>query len=385
MSMNASQAAWMTEEHEMFADSVIRFAQEDIHPHIERWAEQGYVEREFWKKAGDAGILGAAIPEEYGGFGGGLSFDVVTGLVLGRYGDSAWGWGIQSIVVHYLLAFATEEQKQRWLPGLASGERVPAIAMSEPGAGSDLQSVRTRGVLEGDHYVLNGSKTFITNGQTANLICVVTKTGDQQGARGISLLMLETDGSEGFRRGRNLDKIGLKGQDTSELFFENVRIPAANLLGGEGGRGFYQLMEQLPWERLMIGVSAVGTMEAAIAETLEYVGGRKAFGQRIADFQNTRFTLAECKTKLEVTRSFVHDCVAKLLEGKLDPATASMAKYWGSDTLCEVIDECLQLHGGYGYMMEYPIARMYTDARVSRIYGGSNEIMKELIARSLEA
>ncbi len=328
--------------------------------------------------------MGAAIPEAYGGSGGGLSFDVVTGFVVGKYADSGWGWGIQSIVVHYILAFATEMQKQRWLPGLASGEWVPAIAMSEPGAGSDLQAVRTRATLEGDHYRLNGAKTFISNGQTSNLICVVSKTGEQAGARGLSLLMVETDELEGFRRGRNLEKIGQKAADTSELFFDDVMVPRANLLGEDEGRGFYQLMEQLAWERLMIGVSAVGTMEAAMAETLAYVGSRKAFGKRIADFQNTRFKLAEAKTKLEVTRSFVNDCVVRLLNGTLDAATASMAKWWGSEIMGEVIDECLQLHGGYGYMMEYPIARMYVDARVARIYGGSNEIMKELIARSLD-
>jgi alkylation response protein AidB-like acyl-CoA dehydrogenase len=381
--MNGDFAAWMTEEHHMFLDSVTRFIETEMKPHHERWREQRHVEPEFWLKAGEAGILGASIPEEYGGAGGSITFDAVTAYALGRHGDSSWGWGIQSIVVHYLLAFGTEEQKQRWLPGLVSGEWIPAIAMSEPGAGSDLQSVRTRADRHGDHYLLNGAKTFITNGMIANLICVVCKTAPEEGARGTSLLMVETDEAEGFRRGRNLKKIGQPGQDTAELFFDDVKVPCANLLGNDEGRGFYQLMEQLPWERLSIGVISVGIMEAAIAETLEYVSGRKAFGQRIADFQNTRFKLAEAKAKLEVTRSFINDCITRLEAGKLDAATASIAKLWGSETMGQVIDECLQLHGGYGYMIEYPIARMYADARVSRIYGGSNEIMKELIARSM--
>ena len=381
--MIGENATWVTEEHEMYLDLVTKFITTEMQPHHERWSEQQHVDPELWLKAGEVGILGASIPEEYGGSGGSITFDAVTTYALGRYADSGWGWGIQSIVVHYLLAFGTEEQKQRWLPGLVSGEWIPAIAMSEPGAGSDLQSVRTRATRKGDDYLLNGSKTFITNGMVANLICVVTRTGSEEGARGISLLMVETEHAEGFKRGRNLNKIGQHGQDTAELFFEDVPVPVENLMGGDEGRGFYQLMEQLPWERLSIGVAAVGTMEAAITETLEYVSGRKAFGKRIADFQNTRFKLAEAKAQLEVTRSFINDCISRLEAGKLDAATASIAKYWGSETLCKVVDECLQLHGGYGYMSEYRIGRMYTDARVTRIYGGSNEIMKELIARSM--
>ena len=290
---------------------------------------------------------------------------------------------IHTIVVQYVLAYGTTEQKQRWLPELASGKRISALAMTEPGQGSDLQSVETRAVLEDSVFRVNGSKTFITNGQTANLICLVVKTQRDAGAHGVSLLMIETDHVDGFRRGQNLEKIGLKGQDTSELFFDDMLVPHENILGLESGQGFYQLMNQLPWERLAIGIGALGHMDFALEQTLEYVKERKAFGKSIFEFQNTRFKLAEQKTKIEVTRAFINHCIELQRDGQLDATTASMAKWWSSQMQCEVIDECLQLFGGYGYMLEYPIARAYADARVQKIYGGTNEIMKELFARSL--
>ena len=375
---------WMSEEHVLLQDSLRGFIAKEIVPHTEQWRKNGVVERELWTKAGDAGFLGAAIPENYGGVGGGYDHESVVCLELARSGDASWGWAIQSIVVHYIKAYGTDEQKDRWLPGLGAGTLIPAIAMTEPGTGSDLQAVQTKADKNGDHYIVNGSKTFITNGQLANLVVVVAKTDTKQRAKGISLLMAETDGLEGFRRGRNLEKIGMKGQDTSELFFEDVKIPIANLLGGVEGRGFYQLMQELPWERLQIGIGAIGACDVMLQETLQYVKDRKAFGKRIYDFQNTRFKLAECKTKLEVSRAFTNECIVKLMNGSLDAATASMAKWWCAQIQCEIADECLQLFGGYGYMNEYPIARMFTDARVQQIYGGTREIMKELIARSLD-
>ena len=310
-----------------------------------------------------------------------------TRAVLASQGSKSSGIDgiyIQNIVIHYILAYGSEKQKKGWLPRLISGEMIGAIAMTEPGAGSDLQGVRTQAVKQGDHYVLNGSKTFISNGQNANLICVVAKTDRSKAAHGISLIMLETDGAEGFRRGRNLEKLGQKAADTSELFFEDVTVPVDHLLGESEGQGFAQLMTQLPWERLLCGIYAVGACDLAMQETLSYVSERKAFGRRIMDLQNTRFKLAECKTILEVTRTFIDRCIEKIDRGELDAATASMAKYWGSEMHCKVMDECLQLFGGYGYMMEYPIAYLYAVARVQRIYGGTSEIMKELIARSLE-
>ncbi len=384
MSVFAATASWPQEEHRMFYDSASRLLDDEMVPNIEKWNDQGVVDREFWTKTGEAGILGAALPEEFGGTGAPISFDAVTAYLQGRKGESSWGFSIQSIVNHYVAAYGTDSQKERWLPKLASGEYVGAIAMTEPGTGSDLQSVKTSAELVGNEYVLNGSKIFITNGQTADLIIVVAKTDKTKGSKGVSLLVLETEGADGFTRGRNLKKLGCKANDTSELFFEDVRVPPENLLGGEEGQGFYQLMKQLPWERLIIACLALGVIDFAIDETVRYVQDRKAFGQRVMDFQNTRFKLAECKTKAEVLRSFVNDCIARMDEGTLDAATASMAKYWGTQVQNEIANECLQLHGGYGYMMEYPIARIYADSRVQMIYGGSNEIMKELIARSID-
>lgn len=379
-----ASARWMNEEHEMLADAARRFFAAELVPHVERWSEQGVVDREFWLKAGEAGLLGATVPEAWGGAGGTLAHDSVICLEHARTADSGWGWGVHNICTHYVVAYGSEEQKARWLPKLASGEFVPSIAMSEPGTGSDLQAVRTSAVRDGDEYVINGSKTFITNGQTSDLVIVVAKTDPTAGARGVSLIMVETGDAPGFRRGRNLDKLGMKGQDTSELFFDDVRVPVANLIGADEGQGFVQLMTQLPWERLIIAIMAVGFSEVMLEETLTYVKERKAFGQRLMDFQNTRFKLAECKTKLEVTRAFVDDCIVKVVAGELDAATASMAKWWAAQVQCEIADECLQLHGGYGYMMEYPIARHYADSRAQQIYGGTREIMKELIARSLD-
>ena len=384
MSLATPTASWFNDDHRLYADNVSRFFADHLVPNIERWNEEEIVERSFWHRTGEAGILGATIPQTHGGAGGSIAFDAITAYEQAHCGDNGWGFGIQSIVIGYVQAYATEEQKTRWLPQLASGEMVAALAMTEPGTGSDLQAVTTSAVKDGNHYRINGSKTFITNGQSADLICLVAKTDKKQGARGVSLIMVETDGLEGFRRGRNLKKIGLKSQDTSELFFDNVKVPQTHLLGTEEGQGFYQLMKQLPWERLYIGITALGSMDCALEETTRYVQERKAFGQRVMDFQNTRFKLAEIKTKIEVTRSFINDAISRLEAGTLDAATASMAKWWGSQMQCEVIDECLQLHGGYGYMMEYPIARLYTDARVQKIYGGTNEIMKELIARSMD-
>ena len=383
MPLETTTSSWLSEEHRLYADSIRRFFSDEYLPHVKGWNDQGFVDADFWLKAGEAGILGASIPTGLGGSGADVAFDAITTYEQARLGDFSWGYSIHTIVVQYVIAYATEEQKYRWLPGLAAGTLVPALAMTEPGQGSDLQSVETYAVAEGDDLRINGAKTFITNGQTANLICLVVKTEKEAGARGVSLVMVETDEVDGFRRGRNLDKVGLKGQDTSELFFDEMRVPCANLLGQEEGQGFYQLMNQLPWERLVIGIGALGHMDFALDQTLAYVKERQAFGRPVFDFQNTRFKLAEQKTKAEVTRAFINHCIELLRDGQLDATTASMAKWWGSQMQCEVTDECLQLFGGYGYMLEYPIARAWADARVQKIYGGTNEIMKELIARSL--
>ena len=384
MPLQTTTSTWYSEEHRLYTESVRKFFADELAPNIERWIDAGIVDRVFWVKAGEAGILGAAIEEAYGGAGAGISFDAITIYEQARCSDSGWGFGIQSIVIHYIRAYGTEDQKARWLPKLATGEMVAALAMTEPGCGSDVQSVRTSATKTGNEYLITGSKTFITNGQTANLICLAAKTDKDAGASGVSLIMVETDDLEGFRRGKNLSKLGLKAQDTTELFFEDARVPKNNLLGIQEGQGFYQLMNQLPWERLLIGITALGAIDFALEETTRYVRERKAFGTRVMDFQNTRFKLAEMKTKAEVTRSFLNDGIQKLDAGILDASTASMAKWWGSQTQCEIMDECVQLHGGYGYMMEYPITRLYADARVQKIYGGTNEIMKELIARSLD-
>jgi acyl-CoA dehydrogenase len=373
----------MTEDLDLLRDLARTFFAKEVVPHQERFAEQKHVDRELWNKAGEVGLLCLSVPEEYGGGGGTFAHEAVLLEEQARAGDSSWGGSVHNgIVAHYLLAYGTEEQKRTWLPKLASGELVGAVAMSEPGAGSDLQGVRTRAVRDGDDYVIDGSKTFITNGGLADLVVVVAKTDPEQGATGISLLVVETT-APGFRRGRVLDKVGMRGQDTAELFFDGVRVPVANLLGGVEGQGFVQLMQQLPQERLIIAVAAIAGLEAAVDLTLSYVKERTAFGRPVFAFQNTRFTLAECATEAAVTRAFVDDCVQRHLRGELDVPTAAMAKWWSTERLCRVVDECVQLFGGYGYMTEYPIARAWADARVQKIYGGTNEIMKEIISRTL--
>ena len=383
MSLPLFESAWMTEEHRMLRDSAARYIAEKWVPRAAEFRELGLMPPAVWREAAANGLLCVSTPEAYGGGGGDFGHEAVILLEQARANLSGWGGGLHSaIVAPYILHHGTEEQKRRWLPKMATAEFITAIAMTEPGTGSDLQSVRTTARRDGDHYVLNGAKTFITNGQNANLICVVCRTGDAgSGAKGISLLFVETDQAPGFRRGRHLDKVGLKAQDTSELFFDDVRVPAENLLGMKEGQGFFQLMQELPQERLIIAVSGIGAMERALDETLKYVKERKAFGKTVWDFQNTRFKLAEVQATVLATRAFVDACMAAHLKGELDAARAALAKAWVSEQQCKVMDECLQLFGGYGYMMEYPIAELYVDARVQRIYGGTNEIMKELAAR----
>jgi alkylation response protein AidB-like acyl-CoA dehydrogenase len=373
-------------DHEAFRDSFRRFMDKEIAPYHEAWEEQGYVDRDVWNKAGDNGFLCMTQPEAYGGANADKLYSVVQMEELARGGFSGIGYGLHTeIVAPYILHYGTEAQKQRFLPRMATGEWIGAIAMSEPGAGSDLQGVKTTAIRQPDgSFLLNGSKTFITNGWHADVVIVVAKTDPAAGAKGTSLLLVER-GMPGFDKGKRLKKLGLKAQDTSELFFNNVRVPADNLLGGEAqlNRGFICLMEQLPWERIQIAIGAVSAAQAAIDWTVAYVKERKVFGQPVAAYQNTRFTLAELQTEVQVARVFVDKCLELLMADKLDTATASMAKYWCSDLQCKVMDECVQLHGGYGYMLEYPITRAYADARVQRIYGGTNEIMKEVITRSM--
>jgi acyl-CoA dehydrogenase len=373
------------EDLRLFESSVDRFLQRAApQERVGKWREAGQVELAFWREAGEAGFLGMMVPEEYGGPGADFRHEIVLADRLARHNVSGFGGSLHNvIVVPYVIQHGTHEQKLHWLPRLVSGELIAAIAMSEPDSGSDLQSIRTTAIREGNGYRINDQKTFISNGQVANFIVVVAKTDPAARGRGISLLIVETDQAEGFRRGRKLNKVGQEAADTSELFFDNVWVPAQNLLGLAEGQGFSQLMKELPRERLLIAIQAAAEMERALEETLEYVKQRKVFGQRVLDFQNSQFKLAECKTKATIARVFVNHCIAKQLAGDLDNTTAAMAKYWMTDTLCEVVDECLQLHGGYGYMTEYPIGRMFRDTRVSRIYGGSNEIMKMLIGRSL--
>lgn len=371
-----------TAGHEAFRDQVRRFVAREIAPHHADWERDGAVPRELWEKAGAAGLLCCGIPEEHGGPGGDFGHAAVVIEELARAGASGPGFSVHSdIVAPYILRYGSDDQKREWLPRLVSGQAIGAIAMTEPGAGSDLQGIRTAARADGNHLVVDGQKTFITNGQSADLIIVVAKTAPDKGARGTSLVLVEAD-RDGFSRGRNLEKVGLKAQDTSELFFDSVRVPRTNLLGEEN-RGFAHLMDDLPQERLIIALGAVAAAEAALEWTVAHVKGRKAFGKALADFQNTRFVLAEVKTEAAVARAFVDRCLAEHLEGGLDPATAAMAKLWCTEMQCRAIDACVQLHGGYGYMWEYPVARAWADARVGRIFGGANEIMKELIARTL--
>jgi len=375
---------WYAEEDiNIFREAVYGFYEREMAPHSESFRKNKVVDRKYWNMAGEMGLLNCAIPEEYGGGGGDYRHEMIIMEELVKAKVDGFGLSLHNaIVAPYILHYGTEEQKQKWLPKMASGELVGAIAMSEPGTGSDLQSVKTNAKKDGNGWIINGSKTFITNGGTANLIIVVADTGGE-GKHSKSLFVVETDDLEGFRRGRILDKVGMDAQDTAELFFDDMKVPADALLGEDTGMGFIQLMSELPQERLNIAVQSVAQMEAALETTIEYVKERKAFGKRVLDFQNTQFELAECKTLVTIAKTFVYDCAEKHLRGELDTVTASMAKYWTTDKECEIIDRCLQLHGGYGFMNEYPIARMYRDSRVQRIYGGTNEIMKLLIARSL--
>ena len=371
------------EEHESFRASFRKFLEKEVIPHHEAWEEQGYVDRDVWRKAGENGFLCTSMPEAYGGAAAGRLFSMVMMEETARARTSGIGFSLHSeIVAPYIVKYGSDAQKTNNLPRMARGEIIGAIAMSEPGVGSDLQAVKTSAVkgANGD-YIVNGSKTFITNGWNADLVITVAKTDPALGAKGTSLILVER-GMAGFERGKRLKKIGMKAQDTSELFFSNVQVPAANLLGSEG-QGFIYLMQELPWERMQIAIGATASAQQAIDDTIAYVRERKVFGTTVASFQNTRFKLAEMQTQVQMARVFVDQCMALLLQGTLDAATASMAKYACSELQGKVIDECLQLHGGYGYMWEYPIARAFVDARVSRIYGGTNEIMKEVVARSM--
>jgi len=382
--LNLPRPAWMSEELVLLEEQTRRFLAAEIVPHLDRWHEDHFYPREVWNKTAKAGLLCASMPEEYGGAGGTFAHDAVIDREYSLAGFDAFGAPLHSgIVAPYILHYGTEEQKRRWLPRLASGEMVGAIAMSEPGTGSDLQAVRTTAKRSGNGYLLNGSKTFITNGQHADLIIVVAKTDPKQGAKGVSLMVVETGDAPGFRRGRKLKKLGLDSADTSELFFEDVPLPAEALLGIEEGQGFYQLMKELPQERLIVAINAIAMIERALGLTIDYVKQRQAFGKKIIDFQNTQFVLAECKSEATAAKVFLDHCIERHVKGELDTVTASMAKYLHSELLGRITDRCLQLFGGYGYMDEYPISRLYRDARVLRIYAGTNEIMKLLIARSL--
>ena len=372
---------WMDEDIEAFREQLRRYIAGELSPHLDGWRRQGYIPREVWGPFGQMGFLLPELDEAYGGAGASVAYQFVVQDELAK-AEMPANVAVHTIAAHYIRDYGTEAQKQRWLPKLASGEMLAGIAMTEPGCGSDLQAMRTRARRDGDEYVIDGAKTFITNGFTANLLIVAVRTSDA-GSRGVSLIGLETENLRGFRVGRRLEKLGQHASDTAEMFFDGVRVPACHLIGGEEGRGFAQLMSQLPYERLLLAVAAAAVIERAVELTLEYTQERKAFGQALYELQNTRFKLAECATLAHVVRGFVNDCVQRLLDGTLDDTAAYMAKWWTTEQQCKVTDECLQLFGGYGYMAEYPIARLYADARVQRIYGGANEIMKELIARRL--
>lgn len=381
--MSSPISPWMNAELLELRDLASKFFSAELAPHAQRFADQHHVDRELWNRAGELGLLCMSVPEEYGGGGGTFAHEAVVLEEQARIGDSSWGAGLHSgIVAHYILHYATEELRAQWLPKMASGEMIGAIAMTEPGTGSDLQSVKTKAILDGDEYVVTGSKTFITNGQQADLIIVVAKTDPSQGAAGISLIAVEAD-RPGFRRGKVLDKIGQRGQDTSELFFDDVRVPRSHLLGQAEGQGFIQLMTQLPQERLIVAVGAVAAMELALDQTLKYTREREAFGRPVFGFQNTKFTLAEAATETRIARVFLDYCIDLHLAGQLDVQTVAMAKWWTTERAMKVLDDCMQLHGGYGYMTEYPISRLWVDQRVQKIYAGTNEVMKEIISRSL--
>ncbi|ORA59803.1 acyl-CoA dehydrogenase family protein [Mycobacteroides franklinii] len=378
------RASWETDAHRELRKHAAEFLRKESTPNQERWSAQHQVDREFWNKLGDAGLLGLDLPEEYGGAGGDFGFSAVVAEELALAQDTATGWGVHSpIVAHYINTYGNTEQKDRWMPGIISGDLVLAIAMTEPGTGSDLQGVRTSAVRDGDHYVINGSKTFISNGTHCDLLVIVAKTDPSQGAKGISLIVAETKDLPGFERGRVLEKVGQHGQDTRELFFSDMRVPVANRLGEEDGQGFIQLMTQLARERLIIASGNAGMAEAAVLESIKYTKEREAFGQPLIKFQNTRFQLAELKAEVLSIKTTVDWCIQNYIDGVNDPATASIAKLVATDKGVAVVDRCVQFFGGYGYMMEYPIARAYAAARVNKIYGGTSEIMKELISRSL--
>lgn len=375
--------SWMNAELDLFRDNIARFLDTEVMPEDAASRQRGHVGHAIWRRAGELGLLCTDIPTEFGGGGGDFRHEALFDEQMARRGLTGMATSVHSIVAHYFLNHGTPEQRAHYLPRMASGELIGAIAMSEPGAGSDLQGIRTRADYDGDSYVINGSKTFITNGFLAGVILLVVKTDPAQGARGTSIMIIDTKDCTGFKVGRVLDKIGMKAQDTAELFFDNVRVPASALLGGEAGQGFFQLMADLPYERLIIGVTATAAIEGALELTLAYTKERTAFGKTLFEFQNTRFKLAEIAAIAKATRAFTDRCVEDIVAGKLDTATASMLKMWTTEQQSKVMDECLQLFGGYGYMNDYPIARMFADARVQRIYGGSNEIMREVIARAL--
>jgi alkylation response protein AidB-like acyl-CoA dehydrogenase len=379
----AYRSTWADDDVIALKEMATKFFETEALPHRERWATQKCVDRDFWYKAGELGLLCTSIPGEYGGGGGTLAHDFAVMEAQAACGESGFGNQVHSgLVAHYILTYGSEDQKKRWLPGMASGALVSAIAMTEPGGGSDLKALRTSAIRDGDHYRLNGAKTFTSNGSSADIIVLVVKTDPAAGAKGVSLLVLETADAPGFRVGRVLDKVGMKAQDTAELFFDDVLVPAENLLGEEGA-GYGYAMKQLAHERLVVAVWGAAVLESAVEETVKYTKDRHAFGQSLFDMQNTRFELAECATIARIARVFVDDCIERHLRGELDATTASMAKAWVTDMQVAVIDRCVQLFGGYGYMLEYPIARMFVDSRAQKIYAGANEVMKELIARSL--
>ena len=381
--MTDHRSPWMDDELEMFRDAARRFVEQEIVPNDDRWRAQHHVDRSIWNKAGEVGLLCTDIPAEYGGVGGDVRHESVVAEEMGGHGITSFGHVVHSIVAHYVLNHGTEEQKHRWLPRMASGELVGAIAMTEPGAGSDLQAVKTRAERVGGEWVINGSKTFISNGLHAGLVGVVARTDPSKGSKGISIIMVETENRPGYRVGRVLDKIGQNGWDTAEMFFDDCRVPADCLLGPVEGQGFVQLMRDLPYERALLALGGVAAMEYALRLTVDYARSRKLFGQTLLEMQNTRFKLAELKTQVHVSRLLIDDCISKLRAGTLDTATASMAKLYVTEAQCRVMDECLQLFGGYGYTTEYPISKLYVDARVQRIYDGASEVMKEIVARSL--
>ncbi|HEV2246783.1 MAG TPA: acyl-CoA dehydrogenase family protein [Terriglobia bacterium] len=381
--MSNYESPWMNDELRMYRKTVHEFIQDEFLPRQAKWREQHQPDAEAWKQAGQTGLLLPDVPEKYGGGGGSFAHQAVVTEELAQAGVH-FGCGAQCSVSHYILNYGSEEQKRKWLPAMAQGELVGAIAMTEPSAGSDLQAIKTTARRDRGDYVLNGSKTFVTNGLHAGLVCVAAKADPKTASfRGISMIVVETKNLAGYRVGSSLEKVGMHEIDTCELFFDDVRVPSGNLLGTAEGAGLSQMMEQLRYERLMIGVSAVATAERAVAITTKYAKERLAFGKPLIDFQNTRFKLAECKTEAHIGRVFIDNCIARFIAGQLDPVTAAMAKYWLTESQCRIVDECVQLHGGYGYMTEYPIARMWTDSRVQRIYGGTNEIMLELIGWSL--